>query len=198
MHPLNTPQHRSEKRKNKKAYMKKPNTLRKYILALLILISSSAQVATAESLIYIVDLQKIVAESKLGKSVQIKMRAKVDESQTQMAKAAQEIKALEEKMQKQSALLSASALEEKKQELLDKQKDFARQSEDKQVELQTFNRKYLTEVLKEVKSVLDLVAKERNYPIILEKDQKLVLYSDSKIDITSEVIQKLDQTKTSI
>jgi outer membrane protein len=168
-------------------------------ILVLVLLSIQAQAfATDQEQIYIVDLPRIVTESKLGKSAQIKMRAKAEEAQANMAKVAQELRAQEEKLQKQSSVLSANALNQQREDLVRRQKDFAREGEDKQAELQNQNRKYMTDVLKEIKLVLEQLGKEKNYPIIIERDQKLVLYVDSKIDITAEVIQKLDAKKSSL
>ena len=108
--------------------------------------SASAQTAAAPAKpikMGVVDMQRISQESLLGKSYATRMdqleseiRSELTKRQNQIAQIDTAIKALQDELQKQSAILSADAVEKKQQEIVKKNRDRQALAEDSQADIQ--------------------------------------------------------------
>jgi outer membrane protein len=101
-------------------------------------------------------------------------------------------------LEKQSAILSGSALEQRKEALGKKQVDFQRAYQDMQQELAKANDKEIGKVIKQVNEVVKDLADTRGYAFVFEKDRQSVLFASGRIDITDEVISALDKKKVDL
>lgn len=148
--------------------------------------------------IVVVDLQQVIAKSELGKSARTKLQNDMNNAKSKLSKEAQAIKAMELKVQKQASLLSKSAMAEKLEEFEEKKKDLQRKSEDEEEELKIKNSKYIREVVESARSSLSELATEKGYEFVLEKDRGFLIYSDKSIDITQELIERLNKDRLSL
>ena len=53
-------------------------------------------------------------------------------------------------------------------------------------------------MVKEIRSVVDELAKEQNFTFVFEKDRQTVLYASDRIDISAEVVKILDKKKVAL
>lgn len=155
----------------------------------------------------VVDMQRISQESLLGKSYATKMdqleseiRSELTKRQNQIAQIDASIKALQDELQKQSAILSADAVEKKQQEIVKKNRDRQALAEDSQADIQRMQQaaqakaqEFQVEFNTKIQPILQVVGKEKGLDFIL--DRATIVLVNTELDITRDVIVKADDTE---
>jgi outer membrane protein len=154
-------------------------------------------VASAES-IALVDTQLILNDSIVGKAARNNLEGRIKKAQAKLMQMKTDFDKQRTELEKQAAILSGSALESKKEALNKKQVELQRVYQDTQEELAKANEQELSKVVKEIRSVVDELAKERKYNFVFEKDRQTVLYASDRIDISAEVVKILDKKKVAL
>jgi outer membrane protein len=157
------------------------------------LIFLSAQVAAADTKIGVVDIQKALAASKIGQDAQKKYEGELKKSQTEIDQKKGEYEKLQSTIEKQKSSLNPKALAEKEEQLLSLEKDLKRSFQDKKEELRRENMRIVSELVGKIRKIVDGLAKENGYTLVVEKNGQGVLYADAKYDITDEVVSKFDK-----
>jgi outer membrane protein len=151
--------------------------------------------AAACSEICVVDMQRLVSSSILGKAARSDMENEAKKRESALAARKIELDKLREEISKQAAVLSQGALEEKKTALEKRARDFEADVRAQRDELGRRNTAAVKKIVGQIDSVVKDLAAERHYKFILEKDERLVIYSGSELDITDEVLKVLDKKK---
>jgi len=155
----------------------------------------------------VVDMQRISNETLLGKAYAAQLdnlKSEIDgegtKKQTELQKLDAAIKALQEDLQKQSAVLSPEAAEKKQQEIVRKNRERAAYLEDGQQEMQRMREKAQqqaanieSEFQVKIKPFIDQVAREKSIDLLL--DSRVVLGAGKEFDITSDVVVKADEAE---
>lgn len=155
----------------------------------------------------VVDMQRISQESLLGKGYATRMdqleseiRSELTKRQTQIAQVDNAIKALQDDLQKQSAILSPEAQEKKQQEIVKKNRERQALAEDSQADIQRMQQsaqakaqEYQVEFNQKIQPVLQAVGKEKALDFIL--DRATIVLINPELDITRDVIVKADDTE---
>jgi outer membrane protein len=155
----------------------------------------------------VVDMQRISQESLLGKSYATKMdqleseiRSELTKRQNQIAQIDAAIKALQEELQKQSAILSPDAVEKKQQEIVKKNRDRQATTEDSQADIQHMQQaaqakaqEFQVEFNTKIQPILQAVGKEKGLDFIL--DRATIVLINPELDITRDVIVKADDAE---
>lgn len=166
-------------------------------LALFLLAFNFVELDRAEAAegVYVVDVQKVLSASVLGKAARSNMEAEVKKSESRLAAQRQEFDRLKTDLGKQQAVLSKEALEQKSAGLKKKQRELELGLADEQDKLRRKNGEEIEKVLVEIRKVLSSMAEEKEYPVIIEKDPRLVVYVDPKLDLSDRVVAHLDKQK---
>ena len=145
--------------------------------------------------IAVVDQRRAVASSNEGRKAEKLLKSLMDKKRNQLGPLEQELKRQQEEYESQKYVLSRSALEERKLDLLKQQRDLERSMREAEDELEVENRKLMQPLLKQMQKDLAEIGKEKDFTIILETASPAVLYAEESIDITDLVIQKLNRKK---
>jgi hypothetical protein len=86
-------------------------------------------------------------------------------------------------------------LAEKQEALNKRQVDLQRQAQDIQGELARKNEAELGKIVEQVTTTVQEIAKKQGYTFVFERDKRTLVYASERIDITSDVIEALDQKK---
>ena len=154
--------------------------------------------------IMVIDMQAISSDSALGKSYATKLEALENEIKTEGTKKQAEltkrdaaIKALNDELEKQGAVLSAEAADKKRQEITKLTRDRAAFLEDGQADLQQLRNKAEQqaqnlngEFQNKIKPVIEAVSKEKGIDILLTSQVALTM--NKEFDISKEVIARVD------
>jgi Skp family chaperone for outer membrane proteins len=182
--------------------------MRKTFVSALLLAAPLASAQEAKPpRIAVIDMGRVSAESLLGKgySAQIEnlkneIDSEANKKQAELTKLDQAIKALQEDLEKQGAVLSPEAADKKRSEIVKKQRDRQAYLEDGQAELQRMRERaqQQAQVLNnefqvKIKPHIDAVAKEKAIDILLDGQVTLTVNRD--YDISRDVIVKSDEAE---
>ena len=162
------------------------------VSGLLVASPAPAQTAAAPIKIGVLEVQKIVSESAVGKESLARVQKAQVSKQEDLTKRQNDLKDLEKKIQDQSKSLSEEALDKLQKDYQSKALEFKRSQDDAQRELEELQRKELGELERRVLPVIEAVAKELGYNLVFNKFQSGLLHADPGVDITDAVIQKFN------
>ncbi len=163
------------------------------ILAVIAGILLSVAPALAETKIGVIDIQRALATSKVGQEAQKRYEAELKKSQTQIDLKKGEYEKLQQTIEKQKGSLNPKALAEKEEQLLTMEKDLKRSFQDKKEELRRENMRLVGDLVGKIRKIVETMAKEDDFGLILEKNNQGVLFSDPKLEITDEVVSRFDK-----
>lgn len=138
-----------------------------------------------------VDPGRILQESKLVKEKEAKLKSSVEQYQKQLDEKNRKLEEL--KKQIESKGISQKAREEKIKEYQRIEAEGMELQQKAQKELSELKAKIEEELLAKVRSISEELAKKQGFTGIL--DCSAFVYKTADIDITVEVIQRLDQQK---
>jgi outer membrane protein len=169
-----------------------------YVMASLACVLGWIGVARAEISVAIVDVQRVVNESIIGKAARSNMESQIQKAKVKLSNLQADLEKGKADLQKQSGILSGSALEERREALGKKQLEVQRAYQDMQEQLAKTNDKEIRRVVEEVQKVVDEMADEKGYSFVFEKDRQSVVYANPQIDITQDVVKILDKRKVDL
>lgn len=161
---------------------------RKILLLLLCCFSLTAQ---AEN-IAVVDMQRIITESTMGMAAKRDLEASLKDKRSRLEQMQAEIKQLRASVQKQAVIISPETMNKKVEELKVKERDMQRNISEYQEEFTIKNNAEILKIISKVKELLLDLGEEEGFSTVIEKDERLVVYSDPKVDFTDKVIELLN------
>jgi len=157
---------------------------------------SKPAASIAGPVIAVLDVQQVLRRAAAAKSIRLAMDAKRKAFEAEISTERKIIQAAEQKLHKQSTILSPEAINEKRRELENNISDFRRKAEQRRG---TLNRAFTgaTRILRnEMAKVLAALMKERKITITLAR--KAVLVFDQRLNVTDEVLRLLDKSLPTI
>ncbi|MGA7992258.1 MAG: OmpH family outer membrane protein, partial [Thermoanaerobaculia bacterium] len=149
--------------------------------------------ATASTRIGVIEVQRIVQESAIGKESLARVQKLQQAKQEDLQKRQKELRDLEQKIQDQGKALSEDAMEKLQKEYQAKAVELKRFQDDAQRELEEAQRKELGDLEKRIMPVINDVAKEQGYQLVFNKFNSGLLFADDKgVDLTDAVITKFN------
>ena len=152
--------------------------------------------------ILVVDMQKVYADSKVGKYVTTQITSLASTDEATLKSRASSLETTAKSLEAQTNGLDANALRSNTtlvsqiQDLYKRQGELAQEAQKKQAELALTRNRALGNINTQVKSILEQIATERSATAVLESGSVLFMPNGSNADITSLVVQRLDQRMT--
>ena len=170
--------------------------MKKILLAVsMVLLASVAFCADKTVKIGYIDLQKALNESDTGKEAKVTFNKRVEELQKVLDEKQNELKKLQEEMEKQKGLLTPEARGEKEKVYQQKLKDVQRFAKDSQEELQQKDSEMTKKILRDLRDAIKKIGTDEGYTIILEKGDGFVLFAAEGVEITDKVIKAYNKPK---
>ena len=168
-------------------------------IAAAVLLIGASSLATAQDRppsIGIVDVQKILRDSQASRSLRPQIEELRKNYQTSVRKRETELRKASQELQRQRAILSSQAFAKRRN-------DYEEQARKAQVDFQQRKRRIdnaygaaMRVIQKSMVVAAAKIAEERNFDIVLPKS--LVLLADQKLDITGEVLRRIDKSLPSV
>ena len=146
--------------------------------------------ANSEEQIAYLDLDKIVSNTKAGKSIISNLEKSKKSALAKFEKKEKELKKIENDINKQKNILSE---EELKKKLVEFRKEINIFQTDRQNVINQFNKKKINEFnnfFKKITPIIQSYVSEKNIDIVL--DRKNIFVASKKNDITQEIIKLID------
>ena len=166
--------------------------MKKYIFTLLIALFAFNAYA-ADLKIGFIDLNRALSESTAWKHSLQSLEKMVKAKQAELDKKGDKIKKIEELLAKQASILTENSIKEKKDEHDRLFRDFQRMLKDSQEELKKKEAEFMNKIVKDIRQIVVQLGKDEGYSVIFEKAQSGLLYSSTKIDITDNVIKRVNE-----
>ncbi len=169
----------------------------KSIFALLVLsfviISPNAM---ASSNVAVVNIQKIMKESKAENAIRSQVQSKQKAFQTELDIKEKELQKEDQALAKQRNVLSQDAFKQKYTEFRQKAAEAQKEVRVKRAKLDQGLAKALSTIQNKVRSIVAAICKEKGFDIALSGNQ--VFYTAEKQNITETVLKRLDKELPSI
>ena len=141
--------------------------------------------------VVVVDVQKLLQESKAAKMVRQQIEAKRAEYAKEISHQEDELRKERDALQRQQPALSQEALNTKGREFQQKVNDLDRTVQAKRQALEKSNADALQKIQESMVKIITAIAKDRKANLVRQRSE-LVLF-DQQFDITDQVLQKLDE-----
>ena len=162
-------------------------------LGLALLLALPGTVDAADSKIGFVDQRKAVFSSKEGKEAEKRFSEIVEERSGRFRPLRDDLQRLQEEYEKQKYVLSEEALQERRIDIMRRQRDLERDSKELEEDLQIEQVKLLQPIQKRIQDVIAEIGREQGLTLIVDKSMAGLLYIDDSLNVTELLIQKLNQ-----
>ena len=166
----------------------------KNITILLILFLTTATVKA--EMPYYLDFKYILNESLAGKDAQLKLKDKLNNGINSLAKKEKSIQEEEKKLISQKKILKADEYKNKVQELRSKVAELQKQRNKLLQGVSDQRAKAKTKLLKNLNPIIKEYMKEKKIRMVLDK--KSLLLADENLNITKDIIDRLNNKLKSI
>ena len=147
--------------------------------------------ASAGGVVLVVDLRRVMLDSKAGKTIQGQMQQQVGTWQKTFAQNEQELASQQQELQRQATILAQDSFEVKRKEFEQKVLDYRKRTEDVRGELAKAENQANDKLRHTLQEILRDLAKEHGANFIL--DAPTVLLFDGRFEVTEEVMKRLDE-----
>ena len=162
----------------------------KKIFTILIVMLSFITFSYSQDKIVYLDLDKVVSNTKAGKSIIDKLEKSKQAALQKFEKKEKDLKKKEDEIKKQKNIISE---DEFKKKLVEFRKEVARFSQDRKKLINEFNQKKkieFDEFFKKISPIIENYVTEKNIDILLDK--KNIFIASKEKNITQEIIKIID------
>lgn len=172
------------------------NILAQLLLAfgLIIGVSALSAPAFAQNVkIGYVDLQRALSEVKEGQKAKSRLKKDFEQKQKKLTDKQKEVKKLKQSLESGAAMMTDDAKRKKAIELQQQMAELQQLYMEMQRDLAQKETKATQKIFKKMEPILNKIAEERGYDLILEKTESSVLFAKESMDLTDELIKRYDK-----
>lgn len=158
------------------------------------LLGSSIHAASEFKLGY-VDLQKALHTVEAGIKAKSKLETDAAKLRKNLEKEQLDLQKEAESFEKKSAIMNERAKAKKQAELQKRFVEFQKKMQESQLKLRKLETELTEPIIKELRSIVEALGKERKFQLIVEKNESAVLYSSGGSDITEEVVARFNKSR---
>jgi len=146
--------------------------------------------------VIVVDTQRVLEESKAGKSFQAQMREKIQTYQKGISQQDQQFYSERQDLERQRSILAQDAFQAKAKDFEQRIGDASKKAQDSQKEIAQGENQARGKIAAATEEVVQELAKERSATLVLAK--QTVIFFDPAYDVTDETIKRLDKSLPSL
>ena len=167
-----------------------PITTIAFIVSALLL---NAGVSRADDMkVATIDMQRAIQTSETGKKAKAELEQAFNKKKKELQGEEANLKKLQEEFQKKQGALSESAKKEQQGKLQEKFMKYQELLQKSQAEIQKKEQEMSEPIIRKIREKVAEIAKKKNYSLVLEKNENVVIYSDAKDDLTEEVMKAIN------
>jgi outer membrane protein len=157
-----------------------------WVLVLICFTLSTPLFAADVAKIGVVDIQKVLLTSSVGKMAKAQINKKAREMESSLNEKKDEIQKLKENLEREALVLSKEKQEEREREMRIKINDIKELKKKYENDLKQIEGKVVKNIQIDVLNVIKEIGKKEGFLLIISR---AALYSPSSIDITDQLIQ---------
>ena len=156
---------------------------------------ATAQTAPPQVKVGVINIQSAMVSTKDGQKAVAELNGRMAPKQKELEKKQTDIRELQDKLQKGSNTLAEGAKENLKRDIDAKTKNFNRDMEDAQAEMDLEQRKILDDLSQKMMQVIDKYAVANGYAVILDvsNPNTPVLYASNAVEVTKDIVDLYDK-----
>ncbi|MBP9837845.1 MAG: OmpH family outer membrane protein [Proteobacteria bacterium] len=155
--------------------------------------SLALSASAADFKIGYVDVQKVLTSSTSGKAAQKDFDSERKKLQEKINTQKVDFEKSQESYKKQKDSLSDKARAEKEEQIINSEKELKRSLQDAEESLRRKNMQLVGSLVEKIRKLVEEYAKEENYTMVLEKNGQSIIYANTDLDITDEIVKKFDK-----
>ena len=140
-------------------------------------------------------LQRIANESADGKTATTRIQALQQKKAAELTDKQKQLQTAQQKLEKEASVLSSTAAGELQKQVEKLQVEIQRFTQDAQAEVQELQQQLQQEFQVRLEPVLQEIGKEKGLHFIFNGPDAGLVWADDALDISSDVIKKLDAAK---
>ena len=137
-----------------------------------------------------VNLQRALNEVEEGKKAKARLKKDFDKKQKALDASQKEVADLKTTLESQGMMLSEEVKREKAMEFQKKMMDLQQTYMTMQQELAVEENKATKEIFDKMGKLIEEIAKEKKYALVLETTESAILYAQEEMDLTDELIKR--------
>ena len=137
----------------------------------------------------------VFQNSTEGKAALARVQALVQKKQTENADKAKQLQANQQKLQTSGSVMNEAARSQLEKEIERQQKEAERFQQDAQAEINELQQEVQNDFVKKMSPILDQLAAEKGLHLVFNAGQSGISWAAPGLDLTPEVIKKLDGNK---
>lgn len=141
----------------------------------------------------VLDSQKLMSSAPQAKEAGKRLEKEFQEPNNELVNKQKEFQVKRDKLQRDREVISNSERSKREKELVRMEQDLRRMDEELRSDFATRHREEMDEFSKTVRSVVESLAKEEHYDLILP--QEVMVYFGEQIDVTDKVLARLEKQK---
>lgn len=142
-----------------------------------------------------IDLQKVIRDSKAGKSAKAAFENEFKKKKQIIDTKANILAQEKQDFISQSPLMDDAARSRKAEEIQQNEKELTRLRDDFREELQKKDFELTQKILKELEGIIRIIGDKEGYSLIIEKTESGIIYGGDDVNITQKVITAYDNSK---
>ena len=146
--------------------------------------------AAAEMKVGFVDTAKLMESAPQVKAAQTNIEAEFAPREKELVELQRKIRAQEEKLARDTAVMSESENSKLERDILAMRRDLKRSQEEFRDDLNIRRNEVLAKLQREIFDAIVAFAKDKKYDLILGQG---VVYSSDRVDITDDILTQLDR-----
>lgn len=159
---------------------------------LFIALSAVSGLGAEDYKIGFVDARKAINECKAGREAKDSISMEIEKLQNQIIAKQNELQNLKETIDRQASILTEEAKSAKEREYQQKLRESQRWADEIEVDVKQKREELETAISKKLQRVIQKMGTEEGYTLILEKNEKILLFAAQAIDLTDRVIKGID------
>ena len=160
----------------------------KHVLAVLSGLILAGGVQAADLKVGVVDLRKLIDQSAQSQKSQADLKKEFQPKETKLVNEQKELKKLEEKLEKDAAVMSDADKRKTEKDLIDRTREFKKQMDEMRQDYGLRANQEMGKIQKVIQEAIQAVAKDQNFDLILVDG---VAFAKDGLNITDEVEKHL-------
>lgn len=139
-----------------------------------------------------IDIDKIISESALGQQAVKKLRKDFERRAADLKKMEDALKRKRKELDDKGSMMSMEKRRQKEVEYRQDRRDLKRAIRDNNEEFNIKRKQVLVDFFPKILKTVQAIGKEKGYTLILRKEPNILLYTADRVDLTQEVIARLN------